>query len=42
MNEPVLALAVITALFAILLIVKSISKWKFCVICVSVTYHYSV
>jgi hypothetical protein len=37
MNEPVLALTVITALFAILLIVKSISKWKFCVICVSVS-----
>lgn len=37
MNEPVLVLSVITALFVVLLITKSVTQWKFCVICVSVS-----
>ncbi len=37
MNEAVLVLSVIVVLFAVLLTVKSITRWKFCVICVSVS-----
>ena len=37
MSDPVLVLLVIVALFMVLLITKSITKWKFCVICVSVS-----
>lgn len=35
-NSLFIILAAITALFVLLLIVKSISKWKFCVLCTSV------
>ncbi len=37
MNDPVSALSVITVLFVALLITKSLTQWKFCVICVSVS-----
>ncbi len=37
MSDPVLVLSVIAALFVVLLITKSITQWKFCVICVSVS-----
>lgn len=37
MNDPVLVLSVIAALFVALLIAKSITKWNFCVICVSIS-----
>lgn len=37
MNDPVLVLLVIAALFVVLLIAKSITKWNFCVICVSIS-----
>lgn len=37
MNDPVLVLSVVAALFVALLITKNITKWKFCVICVSVS-----
>lgn len=37
MSYAVLVLLVITVLFVGLLVIKSISKWKFCVICTSVS-----
>ncbi len=37
MSDPVLVLLVIAVLFVGLLIIKSITKWKFCVICTSVS-----
>ncbi len=37
MNPAVLALSVITALFVVLLTIKGLTQWKFCVICVSVS-----
>lgn len=37
MSDPVLVLSAIAVLFVGLLIVKSISAWKFCVICTSVS-----
>jgi hypothetical protein len=37
MSDPVLVLLVIAVLFVALLIVKSITGWKFCVICTSVS-----
>ncbi|MDH3379722.1 MAG: hypothetical protein OEQ39_22590 [Gammaproteobacteria bacterium] len=36
MNDVFLVLLVITALFVVFLVVKSISKWTFCVLCASV------
>lgn len=37
MSDPVLVLLVIAMLFVGLLIIKSIFKWRFCVICTSVS-----
>jgi hypothetical protein len=37
MSDPVLVLLVIAVFFVALLIVKSITGWKFCVICTSVS-----
>ena len=37
MNDVVLVLLVITGLFFVFLITKSFSKWKFCVLCASVS-----
>ncbi len=37
MNEAVLALLFITALFGVLLVTKTASGWRFCVICTSVS-----
>ncbi len=37
MSDPVMVLLVIAVLFITLLIIKGISKWKFCVICTSVS-----
>jgi predicted neutral ceramidase superfamily lipid hydrolase len=37
MSEPVLVLSVIAVLFVGMLVLKSITKWKFCVICASVS-----
>ena len=37
MNDVVLVLLVITALFVVFLVIKSISKWKFCALCASVS-----
>ncbi|MFQ6004377.1 MAG: hypothetical protein ACE5OQ_02645 [Woeseia sp.] len=37
MSDPVLVLLVIAVLFIGLLIMKSVTKWKFCVICTSVS-----
>jgi len=37
MSDPVLVLVVIAVLFVVLLIIKNITQWKFCVICVSVS-----
>jgi hypothetical protein len=37
MSDPALVLLVIAVLFVVLLIVKSITGWKFCVICTSVS-----
>ncbi|MDH3309941.1 MAG: hypothetical protein OEM48_07050 [Gammaproteobacteria bacterium] len=37
MTDPVLALLMIVVLFILLLIVKKITEWKFCVMCTSVS-----
>lgn len=37
MSMPVLVLAAIAALFAGLLLVKSVTSWRFCVLCASVS-----
>ena len=37
MSVPVMVLLIIVVLFVVLLILKSITKWKFCVICTSVS-----
>lgn len=37
MSDPVLVLSVIAALFVVFLVIKGITEWKFCVICVSVS-----